>query len=90
MNQQLKESDLIAISLYLLYIPQKIIELQNKDLQSTFVEEKLAMLTELAFEIVSSSRYADNVALVQNMLRQLTTSFLSLKRDCEIIGRMLM
>eukprot|EP00703_Trepomonas_sp_PC1_P002639 JAP93967.1 Translational activator GCN1 [Trepomonas sp. PC1] len=88
-NQNMKDADLIAISLYLLYIPQKIIEIHDVELTESFVENNLKLMIELAFQLVTSKQYTDNGVLIQNILRQLCTSFLLMKRDCEIIGQIL-
>eukprot|EP00702_Spironucleus_salmonicida_P003870 EST45161.1 Translational activator GCN1 [Spironucleus salmonicida] len=79
------EVNAFCASLFLLYLPQKLIELDDVALRNIFVSKYLQICFEFIFLLVRQPEFIDQSETLYKMARQLATSFLKHKVEIKQI-----
>ncbi|CAL5981515.1 Translational_activator GCN1 [Hexamita inflata] len=85
-----KSADLISIALYLLYIPQKLLEINDIELITSFTSQYFKQCLSQVLALVRDAKtFKGHDKLITSIARQLTTSFLNHPVNCQVVASLL-
>lgn len=89
-DSSISTAEIIHVALYLLYIPQMLIDLNDNQLNEQFAKSYFDQCFSQVISLVRMKQlFKENQKLILSIARQLATSFLTTRFNCQIIGRQL-